>query len=269
MTALSLVPPDPQAERVRFSYLKLMSLSPAHYRAAVEKRTYEMERGDALHNLILGGKEVVAYPGKVRRGKEYEAFVAENPNAIILTKSDWARAVGMADAITSHRLAVELLEGQHELEVDWNWLGRDCQSHIDNLGGGGEFITELKSTVSSNPDRFQWQSLRYQYNAQLAFYWEAVLQSGLAVPREAFVVAVESSAPYVVTVMRLTERALDHGRRSCRLWMERLLGCEAAGEWPGYVGNIVPLDVPEDEPELTFGTAELADEEAEASEDVA
>lgn len=265
MTALSLVPPDPATEPVRFSTLKLMALSPAHYRAAVQKQTYSKERGSALHALVLGGPGVIAYPGKVRRGKEYDEFVKANPGAIILTKSDWERAVGMAEAVTTHRFAMEVLQGEHEREIDWTFLGRACQSHVDVFTT--DYVTELKSAASSNPDRFAWQSLRYQYNAQLAFYQEALVQSGLAVPREAFVVAVESSAPYVVTVMRATERALDHGRRSCRLWMERLLGCEAANEWPGYVGNIVDLDVPEDEPELTFGTAELADEEA--TEDVA
>ena len=268
MTALSLVPDEElEPEPVRFSRLKLMALSPAHYHAATQQPTGAKERGSALHSLVLGGKQVVAYPGKVRRGKEYDEFLAAHADAIILTKSDWSRATGMAEAVTNHRQAMEVLRGQHEVEVDWSYLGRACQSHVDVFTV--DYVTELKSTASSNPDKFAWQSLRYLYDAQLAFYMEAILSSGLGVPREAFVVAVESCAPYVVSVMRATERALDHGRRSCRLWMERLLGCEAANEWPGYVGSIVPLDVPEDEPELTFGTAELADEEATAGEELA
>ena len=254
---------------VRFTNLKLMALSPAHYLEAAQKDTGSMERGRALHSLVLGGAPVLAYPGKVRRGKEYDAFVAANTNAQVLTKSDYAKVEGMAASVRAHKVAMRVLAGQHEVELDWQFMGRKCQSHIDVVGGGGEWVTELKSAVSSNPDRFAWQSHRMAYNAQLAFYWEAVLQSGLGVPRDAFVVAVESSAPYVVTVMRLTGRALDLGRRSFRLWMERLLGCEAANEWPGYVQDIVPLDVPEDEPDLVFGSAELADEDGVVAEDAA
>jgi hypothetical protein len=254
---------------VRFSNLKLMALSPAHYLEAAQKDTYSMERGKALHSLVLGGKPVLAYPGKVRRGKEYDAFVAANTNAQVLTKSDYAKAEGMAAAVRASRPAMRVLAGRHEVELDWKFMGRECQSHIDVIGGGGEWVTELKSAVSSNPDRFAWQAKKFGYNAQLAFYWEAVLQSGLGVPRDAFVVAVESAPPYVVTVMRLTGQALDLGRRSFRLWMERLLGCEAANEWPGYAEGIVPLDIPDDDAPLVFGSAELADEDGVVVEDAA
>ena len=69
--------------------------------------------------------------------------------------------------------------------------------------------------------------------------------------------AVESTAPYVVTVFRVTERALEQGRRTYRLWFERLMACEEADEWPGYVQSVVPLDVPESD-EVTFGEEEAA-----------
>lgn len=262
-------PVDPRELAVRFSRLKLMALSPAHYLEAAQRETYSKERGSALHSLVLGGKRVLAYPGKVRRGKEFDAFVAANTNAQILTKSDYARAEGMAASVRRHKRAMQVLAGQHEVELDWKFLGRDCQSHIDVIGGGGEWVCELKSAVSSQPDRFAWHAKKFAYNAQLAFYWEAVLQSGLGVPRDAFVVAVESAPPYVVTVMRLTGQALDLGRRSFRLWMERLLGCEAANEYPGYAQDIVPLDIPDDDAPLVFGSAELADEDGVVAEDAA
>ena len=42
------------------------------------------------------------------------------------------------------------------------------------------------------------------------------------------------------------------GAQSARL--ERFMGCERSGEWPGYVQSIIDLDVP-DEVELDFGEA--------------
>jgi hypothetical protein len=74
-------------------------------------------------------------------------------------------------------------------------------------------------------------------------------------PLAAYVVAVESTPPFPVTVMRLTDRALDQGERLCTSWMETLLNCEASNFWPPYAQSIVPLDVPDD-PEIEFSDGE-------------
>lgn len=241
---------------VRYSHLKMLALSPAHYLAAVRRDSYAMERGRALHSLVLGGARVIPYPGKTRQGKEWTAFKAANDGAEILTATEYAKVQGMADSVKRHKVAMQLLEGQHEVEVNWSYLGRACQSHIDVIGGGGSMVTELKTTVSSEPDRFAWQARRLWYFGQLAFYMEAVQQAGLGTATDAYVVAVEAAEPYVVTCMRATERALELGRKCMRLWMERLLGCEAANDWPGYVQGIVDLDAPEDGIDFTFGGAD-------------
>lgn len=238
---------------VRFSNLKLMGLSPAHYHAATVKETYAIERGRALHSLVLGGQRVIGYPGKVRAGKAWEQFKADNPDANILAYNEFPKVRAMADAIEAHPIAQQLLEGQHELEVDWSYLGRSCQSHIDVVGPGGRWVTELKTTVSSNPDRFAWQAHKMAYFGQVAFYLDALRTAGLAEPTDAYVVAVEATEPFVVTTMRVAEDALEMGRRTVRLWMEQLLACEAADQWPGYVQGIVDLHAPSNDIEFTYG----------------
>lgn len=226
-----------------------MGRSPAHYREATQDETTAMERGSAVHSLLLGGRSVIQYPGKVRRGKEWEAFEKANKGCQILTATEFGKVMGMADAVRRHRAAMTVLEGEREKEIDWSYLGRACQSHVDVVGAG--FITELKTTVSSDPPRFTMQALRMGYHAQLAFYRQAVISSGSGHPQHAYVVAIESSAPFAVTVMRMTDRALDMGSRLARLWFERLLTCEASDYWPAYTEHVVDLDVPEDL-ELTF-----------------
>lgn len=242
---------------VRLSRLKLIGRSPAHYKGAEDQDEYHLERGDGLHSVLLGGKKVMAYPGPVRRGKEYDAFVRDNPGALILTKTEEAKVSAMAAAVRRNPVAMSVLKGQHELEVDWTLLDRPCQSHIDVLGPGGRYITELKSAKSSKPLDMMWQAMKLGYNAQLAFYDEAVRTLGLGAPEAHYVVAVESAPPFVVTVLRLTDRALDQGRRAFRLWFERLLACEAADHWPGYCEAIEDLDLPvEDDVELVFPAAD-------------
>lgn len=231
---------------VRFSRLKLMALSPAHYLSATVDDTRSIELGAAFDHIVFGTRQVVAYPGKVRRGKEFDAFSAEHKDDLVVTQSELAEANAMAEAVFINKHAVEVLTGTNQPELNWKWMGRDCQSHPDVIGPGFEYITDLKSSVSSNPDKFRWQALRMGYFAQLAFYGHAVeFLSGVR-PKSYHIVCVESRPPYVVTVYRLTDRALELGRRCCRLWMERLLQCESSKFWPGYSQGVVALDAPDD-----------------------
>jgi hypothetical protein len=216
-----------------------------------------METGSAVDAILFGTRNVIAYPGKVRNGKEWEAFKEANAESMIVTRSELAESEGMVASVRAHPRAMEVLAGQYQKEINWSFLGRPCQSHIDVLGPGFEYVTELKTSNTSKPERFRWHALKMQYNAQLAFYGDAVRAVSGVMPKNYFIVCVESRAPYVVTVYKLTERALDLGRRSCRLWMERLLQCEGANFWPGYSEAVVALDAPDDD--FGFGDDDSSD----------
>ena len=248
-------------EPVRFHHLRAFGRSAAHGQHALEggedEETYSMERGSALHHIVFGTKKVIAYhEGKPRRGKEWDAFEAENADAEILTSKDYEKANRMAEAVLTHRLAMGVLAGAHEQTFTFDWLGRKCRATPDVRTL--EYVTELKSTVDGEPERFVWQVRRLGYHAALAWYLQAVALSELGQPKDAFIVAVESSPPWVVTVRQLTPATLDIGARQVRLWMERLIGCEAAGVYPGYSQTIVPLHLDVDELALNFDGVEAA-----------
>jgi hypothetical protein len=245
-------------EPLHFSRLKLIARSPLHYAASDYEETAAMERGSATHSMVLGGAPVVQWSKLSdngnpcpRRGKDYELFVAANPGAIILTGKDYSLARAMADAVRSNALARRVLEGQRELELEWRFGDRPCAGRLDVLGDG--FVTELKCTVSSDPTKVMWQSLRMGWFAQLPWYMDGAMQSGIGAPEAAYIVAVEQAAPHAVTVLRLTDRALEQGRRTYRGWLERLLVCEATDEFPPYSQSIVELDVPDNDVALDFG----------------
>jgi hypothetical protein len=240
---------------VRFSQLKLMALSAAHYRCGTVSQTPSMEQGSATDAVILGTKRAVAYPGKQRRGKAWEEFKAEHDGELLLTKKQLAVAESMRDAVAENKHAMRVLTGKRQAEISWEWLGRECVSHLDVLGE--DFITDLKVSVTSCPGRFKHKALKMAYHAQLAFYRLAARSIGRTV-RNCYIVAAEPVAPYVPTVFRLTEAALEAGERMCRLWFEQLLTCESSNEWPGYSQTIVDLDVEEDL-DLDFGEAQEID----------
>lgn len=239
-----------QRERVRFSNLKRIGQSPQHYQAGLmhgTDPTRAMKIGSAVHSRVLGGDYVI-FEGE-RRGKAWAEFKAAHDGALILTMPEHESASRIAGAVMASPLAQGVLEPSElrEHEILWDFAGRACASHLDALATG-RYVVELKVTNCAEPTRFSRQALHMGYVAQCAFYAEAAKVDA------AYIIAVEDKRPWPVTVMRLTPRALSDGLKQCRLWMERLLACEAVDAWPGYCQSIVDLDTQDDgEFALEFG----------------
>lgn len=231
---------------VHYSRLRHIGRSPLHYYQAVtgpHEDTLGMRMGRLIHSLVLGGPFVV-YEG-TRRGKAWDEFATAHDGEEIVTVSEFDAAVPVAEAVTAHADAQRLLAGQRELALEWVAAGRKAAGRLDCLGSS--FVTDLKSTTNSEPGWFGRHAVKMGYHAQLAWYMDGVEAAGLPAPQDAFIVAVEAKAPYAVVCYQLTPRALDMGRRTYRLWLERLAVCEQSNFWPGYVQSVTPLDVPEDE----------------------
>jgi 3-phenylpropionate/cinnamic acid dioxygenase small subunit len=249
-SATAFAPPivDPRTLPVRFSRLKLMGQSAAHYYAACQRQTFEesiaMRIGSGVHGMLLGAS-VVKYE-KRRAGKEWEAFAAEHAKDVILNAREWNEAQAMTQSLLRHREASTLLfDGTIvEQEIAWSYVGRACSSRPD--ARARYHISELKTARTSHPAVFSRDAIRMHYHGQLAFYEEANVATGGERYANAYIIAIEKSDPYPVTVYRLTERTLERGRQQMRLWMEQLIGCEAEHYWPAYSESIVDLDMPED-----------------------
>jgi hypothetical protein len=252
---------DPRKVPVRFSSLKRMELSPAHYLGAIAdpdafEVTPAMRIGLAVHALILGG-EMHVYDGE-RKGNAWKVFEAlhlaktseflDDGNQVprIITIKELEKAQRIAAAVRRNKLAMGLIEGAAtEHLINWNRGGRAGRSHLD-IFEPGMFVAELKVTVDAHPDRFARQCGRMGTLAQLALYREIGNVSN------AYTIAVEARYPHPVTVQQLTDRALVAGDKSITTWWERLMTCEAANQWPEYSQSITPLDTLDDF-ELDFG----------------
>ena len=240
---------DPLAGPVRYSNLRYMGVSPAHYRAHIlhpREQTPAMRFGALVHALVLGG-EVTVWDGE-RRGRDWAQFRAENDGALIVTRSEHDRAIEIADAIRTHERAAAILSGDRELEIQWQIGDRACVSHLDALGGDtleGIVLGELKTTTCVEPYKFKRACLGMSYHGQLGMYADAAQDIGRPVS-SAFIVGVEVSPPYAITILRLTPRALEAGRKLYRGWLERLRVCEENDSWPAYCQADVDFDVEED-----------------------
>ena len=233
---------------VRFSHLRAYGRSAAHGKharlATKDDPTYAMERGTATHAILFGNKQVCAYPGAVRRGKEWDAFAAAHSEHVILTKAEYDKANRMADAVRACKLAEPVLNGIREDTLHFKWMGLTCRSTPDVRGP--DFVTELKTASSSDPAKFLWHARRMHYHAQVRFEQYACEAMTVRI-RDHWIVCVESEAPHPVTVFHVEPEALDEGDRLLMLLAERLKNCEASEAYPPYVECIVPLLWPKDE----------------------
>ena len=236
---------------VRFSHLRAYGRSAMHghhARTAPEQEpTAAMQLGTAVHALIFGTKPVISYPGAVRRGKEWDAFKAEHEHMHILTRSDYLTAHAMAGAVYGCKLAEPLLKGVTEETLRFRWNGLDCRATPDVRGAG--FLTELKTSNSTEPVKFTYQALRMAYHAQMRMQQIACEDER----QPCYIVAVESSEPYPVTVFEIDPMTLEIGGKLLMLWSERLKQSEESQAYPPYTSAIFPLCAPEDL-ELTYGT---------------
>lgn len=243
-------------EPIRFSRLKLMALSPYHYWSALQTDasvdTASTRLGSAAHAVVFGQPYAV-FDG-VRRGKEWEAFQADHAGVVLMNRKEYDDAVRIAEGINAHTLARKLLSAPNiETRISWEQNGMPCSGTPD--AWSSEYVVDLKTTRCAEPERFMRDAGFRAYHAQVAWYLDGLAQADpTSAPRRAYLVAVENSAPYAVSVIELDATALDAGRRLYRTWMERLKVCEESGVWPGYAAGAVPWTMPEpldfgDEPE--------------------
>lgn len=256
---------DPRTLPARFLHLKAMAQSPKHAWQAFQdndRDSLAMRLGRGAHGMLFGNEVAVwdqpAANGKggkaPRNGGAWANFQLQNPGKIILNRKEFDHAVRLTTAIREHSEARRLLFSDdviHEQTIEWVQMGRPRQSTPD--ARGRFHLVELKTTRCAEPSRFHRDAVFRGYHAQLADQAAAIESLTDWAPERVYIVAVETAEPFVVSVMQLSQRALDQGRRMCERWLRRLLECERDNVWPGYSETVTEFDVPEIEPDLVFG----------------
>jgi hypothetical protein len=244
-------------EPVRFSDLKQLARSPAHYRDAIEnprKPTAEMDLGAVAHRLLLGPRHgdpaLVIWHGGRRYGKTWDAFQAEHADQVIVTVKDHLAAARIAGAVRADETASAILLGASvEMPHTWTESGVKCETRgIDVYkparGEPGFSIWELKTTTNVEPEKLKRHAMTMLWPAQLEWYRGGLEATGHGPCREAGIIAVEVERPHVVTCLTLSPALLAWARKSLTLWIERLRVCVADDHWPGFAQREVDFDLP-------------------------
>lgn len=240
---------------VHISDLKKMHLSPLHFTASIAE-DFEASRvmrvGNIAHHISLGPsnvKPLVRYRGGDRKGNKWKDFrkatLLEQPNAEIVTDKEWAEGEQIAAGLMRDPIARRLIEGaRHEVPIEWESAGLKCATRgLDIVGD--RFVADLKVTSCTEPNAWMRHALKLLYPQQMAFYEEGCIANGIDMSEGMFLIGVEANTPHAVTVLRMTEDVLKHGRKSLVIWIERLRTCRENDHWPGYTQQIVDFVLPE------------------------
>jgi hypothetical protein len=238
----------------RFSRLKLIAKSPAHFKHGAEEEqedTDALKFGRCAHLAILEPEEfqrgVVIWDGGTRRGKEWDAFREKHAGKEILTESESESLQGIRAAIQRADYARPyLVYGQSEVTLLWG--AEVVPGHVMPVKGRLDYLTEsaivdLKFVRCASPAAFGRQAWDLSYLAQGAFYADGYERAtGRRLPF-AFV-AIEKTPPYCVGVYIMTEEQHAAGRAEYERWLATLSLCRLEDRWPGYVTGPTPLVLP-------------------------
>ena len=224
-----------EIEAVSASLLKaVVKQSPAHaeHRMTSFEPTANMKLGTAFHAAILEGEEyddlIAVSPHVDRRTKagkeEYAKFLEGVGGRTVITHDQSLLVDAMQENCLAHPQVTALLNRcyAYEFQTEFEFDGLECKALIDACDDTGT-VVDIKTTQDASPEAFMKQSANLLYHMQMAWYANAL---GVH-PSEAnaYIIAVENSAPHAVAVYKLSTEAMVTGWELC---------CQAVKDWKAY-----------------------------------
>lgn len=227
-----------------------------HWRDHPKPVKREFDIGHAAHTLVLGeGPELVDVGAQEWRSNavkaEVEAIRAEGK--VPLRPSDFADVHGMAAALRADPIAGALFEpgtGKAEQSLFWRdgHSGVNCRARLDWLGDATAerrlIVGDYKTTEDGSPVSIPRYVENFGYAQQADWYLEAVRALGLSPAPVFLLIFQEREAPYLVTPVELSARALAIGAIRNRHARETYARCVADDHWPGHTEDIELVGLP-------------------------
>lgn len=249
---------------VRFSNLKAMSKSPAHYLQAVTQeredcRAFRIGRG--VHAMVLGGS-YDHFEGTDRRAKGFAKFERNAKSETVLTNPEYYECLRIATAVKNDHEAMAALSGSCETLIETVIGRRDVRGTPDAFQLTDGVLSDLKTTVCADPKVFSRFALNNHYVNQLAWYRTLIRLKYNVDIRTFRLVAVEKTSPYCVTVINVPLDMIEDADKVNQGWFARLIECEERNDFSGYTGGRVVELVRPGRSNMTALTDELESEAA-------
>lgn len=240
---------------IRASRLALMGKSPRHYADGYSgKDTAGRDVLRAMHAAILepeafGADFAVCKVRRDARTKAFQAWQDEHPDRTALTEAEWERVHRVRDSVWAHPVIRGWLVRPGWSEVVYQWEDREtgalCKARLDRLIGPN--ILDLKGYGTTALVPLAKRAAQGSAHIQQAHYAEAVAvcEGMLVEDVRSMLLVYETERPYDCGLVELAhDGALFLGLRERARLMKQVAECEAAGEWPGNLPHVVPLEMP-------------------------
>lgn len=204
------------------------------------EETDAMRFGTLLHSIVLEAddQQVVVLPYQEFRTKEAKAARDEVLAAgnVPLKTSEWLQLCDVRDSILAHPFARALLTGgvsEQTLISEDAETGLRIKARPDHRTA---FIADLKTCRDANPATVERRTIPdYGYQQAAAHYQQIVadtVANGEHLPF--YLVNVEKTAPYRVSVVEIGEEYLADGRARNRRALDLYAHGIQTGEWPTW-----------------------------------
>ncbi len=257
----------------RFSDLKWMNKTPAHYLAAQlrpPKESDSMTKGQGFHTIALepelfdqrfavapkvkvtnkAGETTWSSDKRLKPVKDaWAELKAQRPEAEIISREVYDDLLYMRDALHGHELISNILSspGQNELTIVWEDPSTDilCKCRLDAIRNwdGVPVVIDLKSARDASPWGFARAIGDFEYASQAAHYLDGA-NSTKDMTRRFMWITVESDSGLPV-IYEPDWATLEYGRRQLQRWIQTLAECQKTNTWPGYPVGINELSLPE------------------------
>ena len=231
---------------------KLILRAPALYRWRRDhpERKAEFDYGSAAHALVLGiGDPIRVIDADSWRTKDARAErdAAYEAGEIPLLAADHQRVQDMADALSGHQRAMELLSLDGAAEVSAyhhdERTGVRLRCRFDYLADAGIAVDYKTSAAAVDRETFRRTATNFGYYSQAAWYGDMAEALGRPLLAFAFL-CQEKESPYLPAVHVLSEDFIALGRASNRRAIDTYAACTESGIWPGHTDTDEPLDPP-------------------------
>lgn len=237
-----------------YSGAKLLLDCPARYRHQMAHRVEkaEFDFGHVAHRLITGSgvtPYIVDAPDWRTKAAQQARKDARAEGKAPILRDDYRKALAMRNMVRAHPIASRLFTGG---DAEVTAVARDpetkvvLRSRFDYLTRlrGRPVIVDYKTVArSADPATFGRAAYDYGYDVQDSWYRHVGSLAGLDDPAFLFVIQ-EKTAPYLVSVVELTDDARQIGAERGRYARRLFVDCMTRDQWPGYPPVVHPVALP-------------------------
>lgn len=188
-----------------------------------------------------------------RRGKAYEAFVAENAGKHLFSAAnlDYYRFAfeRAAQQVAEHGAANAIAHAPDiERSRRFLWVcpetGLQLKAELDLIVPSVGAVVDLKTSADVDAASFGKSVANWSYHVQAAHYLDAARGAGYAVDSFVWIV-VRNKAPFNVEVYQCAPALLEAGRKKLAQLKQNFARCSAANQWRSEThGKIAILEGP-------------------------